>query len=81
MNIKSIRLIFGATLLVMFGGCADTLKKSELANQDKDYFDGAQGCFLLYNVKSKQLTKVIGEETCRNIGVGVLGSLGGENRQ
>jgi beta-lactamase class D len=58
--------IVGTTLFVLFVGCNGTpLRKSEIEQQEKDYFNGEKGCFLLYNMKTKSIDKVIGENNCR----------------
>jgi beta-lactamase class D len=54
-----------AGLLVLVSACVGSSKKTEMTNSDQDYFAGAKGCFLLYDMKSKSFKKVIGEENCR----------------
>lgn len=50
----------GLVLLILTFGYLQIFRKSE-----KDYFNGAKGCFLLYNIKTQTFEKVIGDPNCR----------------
>jgi len=59
-----MKSILGPTLALLIC-CAGILKESQAAQEDDNYFAGRNGCFLLYNIKTKAFVKIIGEENCR----------------
>lgn len=53
---KNLKLLLLSILL---------LSCSHSSPQQVDYFPGIKGCFVLYNVKTQTIEKIIGEETCK----------------
>lgn len=51
-------------LIFLSCACASNSAKQEL-QPAKDYFVKTEACFLLYNMKTQQFEKTIGEENCR----------------
>ncbi len=45
--------------------CAGQKTESQAPVAEKNYFGQADGCFLLYNVKTQKFEKIIGEERCK----------------
>lgn len=46
-------------------GCHSSKTKDEAPAKQVNYFENMEGCFLLYNVKTKNFDKVIGDQNCR----------------
>ncbi len=59
---------FISLLFVSLLACGGSATKNEVSAQPApavDHFQDMQGCFLLYNMKTNQFEKVIGEENCK----------------
>lgn len=54
--------LFICSLLLI--SCAEPIKEQS-APISKDYFQNLKGCFLLYNIKTKNFEKVINDDVCR----------------
>ncbi len=52
-------------LILLFVGCQSTPPGPDPAKGAVKYFSGQEGCFLLYNVKTKAFDKIIGDENCK----------------
>ncbi len=59
-----IKIVLGF-LIVAIVSCKATPVQNETTNVSANYFDKMDGCFLLYNLRTSQLDKVIGDERCR----------------
>jgi beta-lactamase class D len=63
------QFFLGLWILIVTVSCAAPAPKVTApvaqASLSTDPFDGTLGCFLLYNVKTKEFDRVIGEEICR----------------
>ncbi len=58
-----MKLISTFALVLLLSACSSTPPVE--ANKAAEYFDAKEGCFLLYNVRTKNFDKVIGEENCK----------------
>lgn len=45
--------------------CSSSQKKNTQTNTTINYFENAEGCFLLYNMKTDTFDKVVGEDNCK----------------
>ncbi len=59
---KNLIPLFALLFLV---ACQSTPPVADPAREAAKYFSGQEGCFLLYNVKSKAFDRVIGDENCK----------------
>ncbi len=46
-------------------GCKTRTATTEVSTPPKNYFENKEGCFLLYNLKTGSIDKVIGDENCK----------------
>jgi beta-lactamase class D len=53
------------SLSLIFLGCAGPAKESPVVKTEPNYFEGMDGCFLLYNMKTGQFEKTVGGDRCR----------------
>ena len=60
-----MKLLTALLLAIPFITCSSVPAYPNTPATGKDYFRGTQGCFLLYNLKSGEFEKIIGNEQCR----------------
>lgn len=60
-NLKNIAVLLSLSLFA----CTAPPKTAEPEKPQANYFENTNGCFLLYNMKTNTLDKVIGEERCK----------------
>ena len=60
-----LRLFVFIILLFVMGACSSLNKKDGAFTSEAQYFPKMKGCFLLYNMKTGQFDKIIGQKNCQ----------------